>query len=245
MKAVHALGLAALLAGAIAAVPALADEIYLQADFDNKPVGEPIGTGGAAMGEPVSVDPRVTAIVRDTPLPTPCLEIADNHDYAAGVAAFELLGSIELTTGITAITCTLWFEQIGDGCEFLIYVREQGSSAHDFASVRFKDSGTVSAFDAEGSLGTIGAYEAGRQLPLAIVLDMDAGTYDIWLDDTLLVDDETHGITDHGVGSVKWGCSGDSDLEGRFYVDDILVSDTFTPAPVTPARWGGVKALFR
>jgi hypothetical protein len=29
------------------------------------------------------------------------------------------------------------------------------------------------------------------------------------------------------------------------FLDDLLVSDTFTPAPVEPASWGRIKTLLR
>ena len=43
---------------------------------------------------------------------------------------------------------------------------------------------------------------------------------------------------------MAFGCMHDADLVGWYAVDDILVSDTYTPSPVEPATWGRVKALF-
>jgi hypothetical protein len=91
---------------------------------------------------------------------------------------------------------------------------------------------------------TIGDYEPGRPIAMAVVHDLDAGTYDVWIDGALTVDDAAHGITGHGIGALLFGCAHDADLEGRFNVDDIRVSDT-VPSPVVPATWGAAKAVCR
>ncbi|MHC4970477.1 MAG: hypothetical protein ACYTF4_17945, partial [Planctomycetota bacterium] len=71
----------------------------LEADFDDKTIDAPIGTGGAAVGEPVSVSPNIIATVRAAPFATPSLEIVDNNDDPpsgfAGAARFEFIGSAE------------------------------------------------------------------------------------------------------------------------------------------------------
>jgi hypothetical protein len=74
---------------------------------------------------------------------------------------------------------------------------------------------------------------------------MDARTYDVWLGDTLVRDDASHGIAAAGIGALYVGCLHDPDLEGRVYVDDILVSDVYTPAPVESGSWGAIKGLYR
>src|SRR5690625_4621624 len=42
-----------------------AQELLLAADFDDKPLNQPIDTGGAALGEPVNVSTVLDAVVRD------------------------------------------------------------------------------------------------------------------------------------------------------------------------------------
>jgi hypothetical protein len=233
------------LATFLIALPAFADTIYLDANFDDKTLDMPIGTGGPTVGEPVYVDSSITAIVRGTPMPTPCLELQDNDDYSAGFARFEFLGSVELTTGEVGISAMLWFTALSPGYDFKIYVREQGSSAQSFANVQFHSSGNVYSDDANSNNGAIGTYATGRVFPFGIKFDMDAGTYDIWLDGNLVLEGETHGIVGHGVGAVLFGCTHDPDLDGHFFVDDILVANYLPATDAEPAAWGQVKALYR
>jgi hypothetical protein len=221
----------------------MADVTYLEADFDDKTIDAPIGTGGAAAGEPAEVDPTITAIVRDTPMTTPCLELQDGDDFAAGRARFEFSSNEEITTGLVVMTCNLWFFGWNDGYNFGIDVRENDGSAFAFMSLRFNAVGSITHFDQNSQTMVVGVYETGRPLSLQMSFDMDADTYDVVIDGVLVINDEEHGITERGVGSVAFGSQDDPDLNGRFCVDDILVCDTY-PSPVRPVTWGGIKALF-
>jgi hypothetical protein len=145
---------AAVLIGLPATERAVAELLW--ADFNDKPIDRPIGTGGAAVGEPVHVDPWVTAIVRAYPFPTPSLETQDNDDHTAGAVRFEFLGSAEITSGIVTITTALWFDTFED---YNLYVREQGTSPRSFLSMHFTPTGAIVANDDDSSLGTIGSYE--------------------------------------------------------------------------------------
>ena len=50
---------------------------HVRANFNYKTIDAPIGTGGPEIGEPISVDTTISAIVRDNPLFTPALDITD------------------------------------------------------------------------------------------------------------------------------------------------------------------------
>jgi hypothetical protein len=231
-----------MVAFALAVTPSAvaAEIIYLEANFDDKPLDMPIGTGGAEVGEPIEVSSAVVATVRGTPMPTPCLEIQDNDDFSAGSAVFEFIGNAEITTGIVAVTCNLWFHELSPGYSSYLSVREQGGAAETFVDLVFSADGSVEHSDKNSFSGVVGAYEVGRLYPVALSFDMDAGTYDVWLDGELLLDDEEHGVIGRGIGRVGFGCTHDPDLESRFSVDQIRVTDTF-PAPVAPATWGRIK----
>lgn len=233
------------LAGAAYAPDATADQVYLDATFDDKTVDAPIGTGGAAVGEPVNVDATVTATVRSGPFATPCLEIQDNDDFSAGTVRFEFLDSAEISSGLVVIITDLYFFELSQGWAFTLYVREQEHSASSFLTMNFSDNGSVSATDAGGAVGTIGSFLAGQTLPVLIAFDMDAGTYDIYLNGAQVVFNEPHGVTGNGIGSVLLGCGSDADLLGKFAVDQVRVQDYLPPVAVEPATWGRIKALFR
>jgi hypothetical protein len=228
----------------VMASAAIADQVYLSADFNDKPIDQPIGTGGAEVGEPTAVDPYITAIVRSSPLGTPCLEIQDNDTYTAGYVRFELLGSAEVVTGHVVISANLQVPEFEEGGDFEINVREQGSAAYNFAELLLLSGGSVNGSDNAGYLGEIGTYAAGSTFQIILDFDMDAGTYDVSIGGTKVVEDRAHGVTGRGIGGVYFGCLHDSDLVGRYVVDDVSVTD-FIPSPVVPTTWGLVKQLLR
>jgi hypothetical protein len=201
------------------ASPAGAQSLY--AAFDDKPIDQPIGTRGASFGEPVGVDPWLTAIVRSGPMGTPSLELQDQDDYMAGAVRFEFEGSVEVASGVFSIAANLWFDAYED---FNLYIREQGSAAASFLSMHFLSGGGVVANDEDSSLGMIGSYEVRRVFPITIVFDMNADTYDVYFDCLRVVHDEPHGVTDRGVGAVLFGTTHDPDFDGRLYLDDLYVA---------------------
>ncbi|MBM3286851.1 MAG: T9SS type A sorting domain-containing protein [Candidatus Eisenbacteria bacterium] len=212
-----------LLTAAALLAPAASATVYLKADFDDKLVGLHIGMGGAALGEPVSRI-GVADTVRGGAMPTPCLDIMDNSTTSAGNLRFEFLESQEVTAGGLVISMNLWFPAYE---QFFIYIREQGTSARSFLNLRFAESGAVSCSDANGDNGVIGSYETGRHYRVWIFFAMDTGLYSVYLDGAPAIISEDHGVTDRGVGAVLLGCSYDTDRDGRFYVDDLSVTDYY------------------
>ncbi|MBC8424781.1 hypothetical protein H8E07_11720 [bacterium] len=214
--------------------------VLLSADFEGMTVGQPIGVGGAALGEPVD-NYNCVSTIRDAPFPSTCLEMDDETDFATGGVTFEFLESAEVTEGIVQISARLWFAEM-DG--YYVYVREQGSAAESFNTLYFQFDGDIMASDASGSLGSIGLYEIGHAMELRIIHDLDAGTYDIWWDGSPAVEGRAHGIVGRGVGGLLCGIDHDADLDGLFYMDDLLVET----GPITPnetATWSSVKSAWR
>lgn len=225
---------------------AAADQVYLHADFNDKTVDQPIGTGGATVGEPIEVDPYVTAIVREGPMGSPSLEIADISGEYAGATVFEFPGGAEISSGIVNISADLWFPALGPGNAFFVHVRQAQGASEEFASIRFLENGSVAIFDANDYIGTfVGAFETSRLIRLILDYDMDAGTYDLWLDGTRLVDDRAHGVVGYGIGGIYLGADYDEDLEGYFNVDVVSVTDYFQAVATEEHSWGRMKAGFR
>lgn len=214
-----------LLAVFAAPLSAYAQNTLLAADFDDKAIDMPIGTGGPAVGEPTYVDPFIEAIVRDEPLPTPCLEISDIDDYYAGKAKFKFLDDVEVMSGHLTMTCTLWFEYDPDGAGYTIYFRERDSGAFDFLSLSFLGDGAVYCYDSNSNSPQLATFDTGRPVPLAVSFDLDAGTYTIWLDGVGIRWNDSYGTVGPGIGTVIFGCTHDGNTEGTFYVDDILITD--------------------
>ncbi len=176
--------------------------VLLLADFNDKPVGQPIGTGGAAMGEPVSIDPGVSAVVEQPVGANRVLALEADALQSAGGVSFELLGGAGMEEGVAVLRVTLAFPA---PCTFRIAVREPDFNAQDFTTIDLTNNGTINVSDEAGSAGQVGIYAAGQILRFAIEHDLDAGTYDVLLNDVVLVDDRPHGVAGSGIGRFLMG----------------------------------------
>lgn len=199
--------LAVLLAAAPASRPAAVESqahapdgalaTLLLADFDDHPVGEPIGTGGAELGEPIIVDADVSAIVEQPVGMNRVLAMeADSLTTGSGVT-FELLGGVGVEEGWTAFRFSLAFP-VTVGVN--IYVREPGGAAQAFTTLALSPDGSIVASDEAGVVGEIGTYSAAQILRFSIEHDVDAGTYDVRVNDVVLLDDRAHGVVGSGIG---------------------------------------------
>jgi hypothetical protein len=224
---------------ALAAAPALSATL-LSADFTGMTPGQPVGTGGPTVGEPVSTD-NCVATIRDAPFPSTCLEIDDETTFGTGGVTFSFLDDAEVTAGFVEISAKLWFAEDN---RYYFYVREHGSAASSYFTMYMQEGGNVVATDEAGSLGVVGQFTTGRAIALRLVFDQDARTYDLWWDGTQVLNDRAHGIADRGIGSVLMGIDHDSDLGGLLLADDLLVQS----GPITAGEdgtWSGVKATWR
>ena len=236
--------LCALVLSLAVATQAVAGVTYLQANFDDKPLDQPIGEGGPTVGEPVEADsPYLTTAVRDAPMPTPSLELTDISDCCAGYVRFGFLDEAEITTGTLVLSADLWIPVTPDESGCSIGLRERESSAFNFADLHFSADGILWCGDDGGSLGQVGTYSAGVVIHVLIEFNLDAGTYDVRVDDQLLVDDQPHDVVGVGVGSVLISCTHDPNTGDSYCFDNIFVGD-FDPTPVAPPSWGNVKARF-
>jgi hypothetical protein len=204
----------------VSAPSAIYGQVLLQADFDDKTIDAPIGTGGAAVGEPDQVF-YVTAIVRDTPMVSPSLEIQDSDDFYTGWVNFNFLADAEVYAGFVSIAADIWIMSMEN---FNLGVRESGSAACFFFDLEFHEDGKVKARDSMGFVNLDSSYPTGRVIPIEIVFDMDADTYDLNYDGSLVLEDRAHGENGGcGVGSVAFGNLDDADYDGTYYVDNIEV----------------------
>jgi len=221
------------------AAPALAgDAVILDATFDDKPVDTLIGEGGAILGEPVSVPAGLDATVREGIFATRSLEIADVATSGTPTVRFEFLDDLEVVSGNVEITASLRFSEI-DG--YVFYVREQGTAGSSFCSITFTVSGTLTISDANGAVFSGGSYAAGVDHLLEITQDLSSGTWSLSFDGSPLVENEPHGITERGVGSILIGAQNDAELDGSIHLDRLRVtSDAVVPTSTT--TWGSLKS---
>jgi hypothetical protein len=197
---------------------------YLEANFNYKTIGSPIGLGGAEFGEPYYQSLSVATTVRDDILFTPSLEIQDIDNYAAGGASFHLLGDEEIDSGMLIVAAEIWMSEID---EYYFRVREHSSSVHKFSDLEIFDGGYLLCEDVTGMSDWYAFYDPGRVYDIMFVHNINTGTYDFWFDGERVIDDRPHGVIGAGIGKIIAGCSNDEDLDGALHIDNLYVGTSW------------------
>ncbi|WP_423925040.1 hypothetical protein [Dokdonella sp.] len=204
------------------------DRPALHAHFDNKAVGQPIGIRGAMFGEPIGLSGLDAAVVEVTPGHNLLRISNDLSTNGARRSRWQMMGNAEIIEGEARISFDLTASARDS---FSILVRESISSSKSFLSLSFSASGSITASDANGSIGTASdAYFANAPLHVDLVFDMDARTSTIILGGTTLAKGRAFGIADRGIGAVLFGYSTLSS-GSSFDLDNLTVSGTL-PFPV-------------
>jgi hypothetical protein len=215
-------------------------DVVLDCNFNNETLGNPVPTGDASRGWPVS-DGGTGAIIAMSPLLTPAVKVTDSWADQEGLVQFEFIGSAEATMGQVTITMTLCF--IGQD-DYAVCISEQGGRASNYADFYFTQDGNVHYADADSPETLVGTYTSTDPQYLTFVFDLDAGTYSVSLNSGGLIADETHGVTSgRGIGGIYIGVRDDVDTDGRIFIDDVHV-ETTQPLPVELTTWTNVKNLF-
>lgn len=194
--------------------------VALDADFNNKTLDAPIGTGGAAVGEPAFIDAGVQAIVRSGPAGLKALELTDVASSLAHAVDFRFLNVSTFLKGVVTLQADLWFDQ-ADSYEIGV----QTSQWHDpgFVTLTISPTGMATIVDGSGTAGSVPA-PVGRWLNLLIRIDQWSKTYDLWLDGVPYVQGRNHGLPLESIGSFYFAIGPDANLSGRMYVDNIHVT---------------------
>lgn len=140
--------LAAALVAALATAHA-GPRVLLHADFNDKPIDQPLMARGPAFDEPVRND---VAYVRLAPFDSPHIEIVDASTCCALTAAFEFPNSEEIRTGTLDIRSDVYFP--APVSAEIVALREQGSSAVNFLDFY---TGTLTSGTPNGN-GWLNAY---------------------------------------------------------------------------------------
>lgn len=198
-------------------------EPILEARFDDKPLGQPIGIGGPLLGEPLALDVArlATQIVAATPgraLRTTRLETPAST--AASSVRFGFRDNRELLSGPVRISVRLSPEQIG---AYALRTREAGGSAVRWIDLEFLSDGTIRRQVRSGTSSVIGNYSAGQALNILILGDFSANTYSISVNGAVL-DTGTFDATARGLGSVLFSfLAGSDNFNKSLIIDDLLV----------------------
>ncbi len=192
----------------------------LRADFEDQPAGEVIGTGGAALGQPVALS-ACSPVVTEKVLVGNSLEILDESEVSSGSAKFEFLGSTEITD--QPVSLSLWMVvDVSDG--YNLAFREQGSSTERLLDVHVVDSNRLSIIDGLVGATLVGSITPGVPFRVEIAFEMGLRAYSLWLDgERLLHRRPLGGDGDRGLGQLHVGYDFDAGFSGRLFVDDIRV----------------------
>ena len=228
----------------LGALPASAGvDTVLDADFDAKAVNSPIGTGGPEVDEPIYAGGGVCAYVRSTPFATPSLEIRDASSLFGDSVRFQFLNGYELAAGTVVLSATLWFDS-RDNYAVWAYSPNTGPMRR-YTELRFQADGSILYLDEDTTTATqVGTYSAGQSYALVVTQRLDTGDYDVTLGGTPLLTGESHGVTDEGLGAFGFSAWADADTNGQMSVDDVLVTTTDLPTPVTPTSWAAIKGAY-
>ncbi|HQW80426.1 MAG: hypothetical protein IPF83_14270 [Rhodanobacteraceae bacterium] len=201
----------------------LPNPVLLVADFNDRTLNVQIGSGGAVVGEPVSISSGLQAVVRPAGvLPTPSLQLKQSATGAARFATFEFLGGEEVTTGKLSVFMVLKPATLD---RFLVGIREgSGGAAKEFASLLFKSDGEIALNDVNPTVTLSSTYSAGQVLVFEFIYDLDAGTYDLLLNNVRLIDDRAHGVVGRGIGSVWIGTDPATASTSALFLDDLSVT---------------------
>jgi len=218
-----------------------ADFTLLDADFDDKTVGDPIGVGGAVLGEPIEVvTSHISAIVQDTPFDTPCLEHVRVVEGGSAWSVWEFIGGASVDVGNVFFSVDLWFDTQES---FSIKLNAAGSWGSKFCEIYTTPDGIIRLSDAAGYYGVIGNFVAGRLYNLQVNLDTVADTYDVFIDGSPVVEGRSHGIVDVGVGRVSFTVSHTTVVGAELSIDNLMVTaDEYTPTEA--GTFSSLKPLF-
>ncbi len=199
----RSLTLGLMLLGLALPVSASMNVELLRADFNDKPLNTQIGTGGASVGEPVSLSPGLLALVKATPLSTPSLHLGE---FASGEkdARFEFIGAEEIHSGELRIRFTIRTPSALDN--FRVIVSEQDGNTSSFGGVRLRSNGNISTIDANPT-ATLRTWSPNETLHFELVYQVVAGIYDLFINGEQELDDRAHGdpLIENGIGAVSFG----------------------------------------
>jgi hypothetical protein len=239
----RARGFVLLLAGLCAmlvCLPAVAfgNQEYMTVTFDDKAIDQPIGTGGPSNGEPSWIEDGFGGIVRSTPFATPCLELSNLT--GSGEMGFDLASPVN--SGVIAVVADLWLYE-GTHGTVALYLRN--SSNQQIATIWFMIGG-VAKITALGSDEISGIpYATGRPLPVLMIVDFNARTWSVWIDQVQWANALPLHAQIHDFNRVMFGAGWSTSEGNHCALDQIRILDYVPEVPVKATSWGKVRALYR
>lgn len=184
---------------------ALASETILLANFNNKPLNQPIGTGGAAVGEPDDISPLIEAIVRAAPGGGRELELVKEPSFGTAAVRFQFLDLEEVTEGQLLVRMTLRLGSVEDFSSASLLLRERFNAAQSFLNFDLFNDGDSQVrrpgFPALRFNNTVNLSALNR---IEVLYDLDERLFSVCLNGSVLATDLEPGIqTERGIGSLR------------------------------------------
>ncbi len=193
--------------------------LVLAADFEDKNLGQTIGTGGALMGEPVSVDIGLDTKVVNTSV-SKALSVSNPGGGELSLD-WEFIHDIEFTNGFIAVDMDIEFSVL-DNYQ-ISFVKHTGIK-ETFTTVNFAKNSEISITDSDGSAGVVGQYEAEQMYQLRLIYNMDTGLYNVELNSEVLLEEHPHDFnTGNGTAVLKTGFHPNSNKNSEFTIDNLYV----------------------
>ncbi len=195
--------------------------LVLDVDLEDKVLGDSIGTGGAEANEPVTITNGLNTEIIEFGAANQALLMQNSTSGSARTIRWEFLNNAEAKEGIVAIEIDVYFDQL-DNYQF--QVRQASGSSSSFSNTRFLVNGNISITDSGGSAGIVGSYVADQLYRLRFTFDIDNGTYIVWLDNDILVENKPYGVDDgNGIGSLLTGFQSSASSSASFVIDDLQI----------------------
>lgn len=200
---------------------ALPFPVALNADFEDKTAGLPIGMGGAAVNEPFSKSANIDAIVVEEVPGVKILDVSSSNTATALFLRWQLLDNLEVRSGLYIMDFDML---MATRDRYRVGLRERTSSSKSFLNLSFQANGTMSVDDANGSALLSGVtYDAGQVYQYRIVHDLGAGTYDVFRDGIPLIRERAHGVTTRGIGGILFSIDYGADTSAHLQFDSLRV----------------------
>lgn len=202
-------------------------DTLLSADFNDKAIGQPIGTDGAEAGEPVGFSgPNLitTEIIEadDDQQSLQVIRTLDSITFSA--LRWRFLSEVGVDRGTLMVDIPFRANQLE---RMMFSLRDRQFSSTVF-QVNFDEKGNVvRGFPGGGTV--VGSYQADQDYRLRLICDMDERHCSFLLDDQLLIDQHNvgHFIDENAsIGSLLTGFLGNAEAESSFEMDSVTVYAT-------------------
>ncbi len=172
----------------------------LQADFENKTTGAPIGRGGAEANEPYGLGSYLDAIVVEPVAGNKVLDLSTTYTSVGQAARWQFLKNMEIRSGVIVLDFDIQLSSLN---HYAIGVYEPLHLEKSFVNLQFESDGSMRVHDANGYHPTLAvSYNAGQLYHYRFLFSASTSTYTIFRDGTPILREQNNGITTRGIGAV-------------------------------------------